>query len=102
MSEQPDTTFDGIVSKLCNLSELGYTNESVQDSITFVAGNTEFFIPVTQKIDIEAEVLKLEEELNYTKGFLRSVEAKLGNEKFISGAPEKIVRCREEEEVGCC
>jgi valyl-tRNA synthetase len=96
-SEQPDTTFDGIVSKLCNLSELGYTNEAIADSITFVAGNTEFFIPVTQNIDIEVEISKLEEELNYTQGFLRSVEAKLGNEKFISGAPEKVVNAEKKK-----
>jgi valyl-tRNA synthetase len=96
-SEQPDKTFDGIVSKLCNLSELGYTNEAIPDSITFVAGNTEFFIPVTQNIDIEVEISKLEEELNYTQGFLRSVEAKLRNEKFVSGAPEKVVNAEKKK-----
>ena len=90
-NEKPDTTLDGVVSKLCNINELGYTNEKMPGSISFIIRNTEFYIPVTQNIDIEAEVSKLEEELNYTKGFLRSVEAKLGNEKFISGAPLKVV-----------
>ena len=89
--EKPDTTLDGIVSKLCNINELGYTDEKIPGSISFIIRNTEFYIPVTQNIDIDAEILKLEEELNYTKGFLRSVEAKLGNEKFVSGAPVKVV-----------
>jgi valyl-tRNA synthetase len=90
-NEKPDTTLDGIVSKLCNINELGYADEKMPDSLSFIIRNTEFYIPITQNIDIAAEVAKLEEELNYTKGFLRSVNAKLGNEKFVSGAPEKVV-----------
>jgi valyl-tRNA synthetase len=34
---------------------------------------------------------KLEEELNYTKGFLLSVQKKLQNEKFVAGAPEQVL-----------
>jgi valyl-tRNA synthetase len=90
-NEKPDTTFDSIVSKLCNLSELNYVYDNVNDSITFVTGNTEFFIPVAQNINITDEIAKLEEELNYMKGFLRSVEAKLNNKKFLSGAPDKVI-----------
>ncbi len=90
-NEKPDTTLDGVVSKLCNINELGYTDEKIPGSISFIIRNTEFYIPVTHNIDIDAEILKLEEELNYTKGFLRSVEVKLGNEKFVSGAPVKVV-----------
>ncbi len=90
-NEQPDTTLDGIVSKLCNISELGYIDEKIPDSISFIIRNTEFYIPITQNIDIGAEIAKLEEELNYTRGFLQSVGAKLENDKFVSGAPEKVV-----------
>jgi valyl-tRNA synthetase len=90
-NEKPDTTLDGVVSKLCNINDLEYTNEKMPGSISFIIRNTEFYIPVTQHIDIDAEISKLEEELNYTIGFLKSVEAKLGNKKFVTGAPEKVV-----------
>jgi valyl-tRNA synthetase len=90
-NEKPDTTFDGVVTKLCNISELGYSDNKIPDSISFIIRNTEFYIPITQNIDIQAEIAKLEEELNYTKGFLKSVNLKLGNEKFVSGAPGKVV-----------
>lgn len=90
-NEKPDTTLDGVVSKLCNIEALGYTDEKMPDSMSFVIRNTEFYIPITQNIDIPAEIAKLEEELNYTKGFLKSVDTKLSNEKFVSGAPEKVV-----------
>jgi valyl-tRNA synthetase len=90
-SEKPDTMLDGVVSKLCNINELGYTDEKMPGSISFIIRNTEFYIPITQNIDINAEISKLEEELNYIKGFLRSVETKLENEKFVNGAPVKVV-----------
>jgi len=90
-NEQPDTTLDGVVSKLCNIGELGYTDEKMPDSISVIIRNTEFYIPITRNIDIGAEITKLEEELNYTRGFLRSVEAKLEKDMFVSSAPEKVV-----------
>ena len=88
-NEKPDPTLDSVVSKLCNLSELGYVNDNVPGSIAFVTGNTEFFIPVEQSLDMTAEIAKLKEELNYMKGFLRSVEAKLENKKFKMAPPRK-------------
>ena len=90
-NESSDPTFDGIVAKLCNISELGYTEEKIADSIGFTIRNTEFYIPLTQRIDLETEILKLQEELDYTMGFLGSVEKKLSNEKFVNGAPEQVV-----------
>ncbi len=98
-NEQPDTTLDGVVSKLCNISELRYTDEKIPDSISFIIINTEFYIPVTHNIDIGAEIIKLEEELNYTRGFLRSVKAKLGNKNFVSGAPEKVVEAERKKQA---
>ena len=89
--EKPDTTFDCIVSKLCNLSDLVYTGDKVSDAISFIIRNTEFYIPLLEKIDKEAELAKLNEELAYTKGFLASVEKKLSNEKFVNGAPDEVV-----------
>jgi valyl-tRNA synthetase len=90
-NEKPDTTLDGVVSKLCNIGELGYTHEKMEGALSFVIGNTEFFIPVTESIDVDSEIAKLEEELKYTKGFLDSVEKKLSNKKFVSGAPAPVV-----------
>ena len=50
-----------------------------------------FFIPSNVEIDVEAERQKLEEELNYTKGFLKTVEKKLSNERFVNNAPPQVV-----------
>ena len=89
--EVPETTFDSLVAKICNISELAYVVEKVPDSVSFVAGSTEFFIPLTGKIDVDEEIKKLKEELAYTTGFLGKVIQKLGNESFIKNAPVSVV-----------
>ncbi|MDA3930318.1 MAG: hypothetical protein PF541_15315, partial [Prolixibacteraceae bacterium] len=49
------------------------------------------FIDLGDNIDVEAEMIKLEEELKYTKGFLISVTKKLSNERFVNNAPAQVV-----------
>ncbi len=83
--------FDSVIMKLCNVSSVNYVTETPQDAFGFLVKATEYFIPVTDNIDTEAEIKKLEEELAYAQGFLRSVEAKLSNEKFVNGAPAAVV-----------
>ncbi|MBL7941423.1 MAG: hypothetical protein JNM00_01570, partial [Flavobacteriales bacterium] len=51
----------------------------------------EFCVPFTSQIDVAAEMKKINEELNYTRGFLKSVEVKLSNEKFVSNAPQQVL-----------
>ena len=83
--------FDSVIMKLCNVSSVNYVTENPQDAFGFLVKAVEFFIPVTDNIDTEAELKKLEEELKYAQGFLKSVEAKLSNEKFVNGAPATVV-----------
>ena len=65
--------------------------EAPAGAFGFIVGSTEFFVPLTGSVDVEAEIKKLEEELKYAQGFLKSVEAKLSNERFVSGAPAAVV-----------
>lgn len=78
------------LQKLGNLSAVK-SGDKPANAFSFVVGSDEFFIPATENIDIEAEKKKIEEELNYTKGFMKSVEKKLSNERFVNGAPEQVV-----------
>lgn len=78
------------LNKLGNLS--GISNaEKPANAFSFVVGSDEFFIPATENVDLEAERKKIEEELNYTRGFMKSVEKKLSNERFVNNAPEQVV-----------
>ncbi|GAB4230747.1 MAG: valine--tRNA ligase [Ekhidna sp.] len=78
------------LKKLANLSAI-QDREKPENAFSFVVGSDEFFIPATENIDLEAERKKLEEELNYTRGFMKSVEKKLSNERFVNNAPEQVV-----------
>jgi len=89
--EVPDTTFDGLVAKLCNLSGVEYVDEKIENAISFMVKSTEFYIPLGDSIDVEAEIKKLEEELKYTNGFLNTVMKKLSNDRFVKGAPAAVV-----------
>ena len=86
-----NSRFDSIVKKLAKVSDIKYVDNKVEGAVSFMIGTTEFFVPMSQNVDVEAEKKKLEEELKYAEGFLASVMKKLGNEKFVNGAPEKVV-----------
>jgi len=98
-NEVPDTTFDGVGCKLCNISEMGYVKEKMTDSINFTVGSTEFYIPFASNIDITSEIKKLKEELAYTRGFLETVNKKLDNANFVSNAPEKILAAQQKKKA---
>ena len=83
--------FDDVVVKLCNLKELNYSQDQPADSVSFIVGTTECFIPLVSNIDPEAEIKRIEEELSYEQGFLLSVMKKLGNDSFVNNAPPKVV-----------
>jgi len=82
---------DSIIVKMGNLSVMEYVQDKVAQSNSFIVDGIEFFVPFGEQIDLEAEKKKLEEELHYTKGFLKSVQSKLQNEKFMAGAPDAVV-----------
>ncbi len=88
---QYDGYFDSVIVKHCNISTLEHTNEAKPNSKTFVAKNVEYFVPMGDNVDIAEEIKKLQAELDYTRGFLVSVEKKLSNERFVSGAPAAVV-----------
>ncbi len=90
-SEQFDTNFDTVISKLGNLSSLIYVETQVDGALSFRVKSNEYFIPVSGAIDLEEEVKKLTEELSYTEGFLKSVQKKLQNERFVNNAPEQVI-----------
>ncbi len=86
-----DARFDSVIIRLANLNELTVVQDKVDNAATFLLKTYEFFIPIGDKIDKEAEMERLQKELDYTKGFLESVMKKLGNERFVSNAKPDII-----------
>ncbi|HEY1038782.1 MAG TPA: class I tRNA ligase family protein, partial [Bacteroidia bacterium] len=90
-SEAQHSYFDGALAKLANLSAVKYTKDKVEGAFAFTVKTTEFFIPLANNINPEEEKKRLTEELNYNLGFLKSVQSKLANEKFVANAKPELV-----------
>ncbi|WP_347158236.1 valine--tRNA ligase [Pontibacter chitinilyticus] len=80
-----------IIAKLASVANITFVTENLEGAISFVEAGDEFFIPLEGNIDLKAERERLQKELEYTKGFLVSVQKKLSNERFVSGAPEAVI-----------
>jgi valyl-tRNA synthetase len=87
-----DTEFLPVVIKLCNLSEINFVTEKQEGTASFMIGTTEYFVPLAGKLDIENEIKKIQEDLNYNRGFLASVMKKLDNERFVKNAPVSVLK----------
>ncbi len=98
-NEDIGSTFDEVITKMGNLSSFEYVNEPVDGALTFRVKSNEYFIPMEGSIDVDAEIKKLTEELNYTEGFLKSVQKKLSNERFVNNAPEQVVASEKKKEA---
>jgi valyl-tRNA synthetase len=97
--EKPQTTFDEVVIRLCNIEELAYTQTKIEGASSFIIGATEFYIPMSAKVDKAAEISRLSEELNYTEGFLQSVIRKLSNERFVANAKPEVVEIERQKQA---
>ncbi|MFA0962724.1 valine--tRNA ligase [Roseivirga sp. BDSF3-8] len=83
--------WEEIIRKLANLEGIAYNGERSEGAATFMVGPDECSVPLAGQVDVEEEKKALEKELEYAKGFLRTVEKKLSNERFVSNAPEEVV-----------
>ena len=86
-----DNQFNACVKKMANLSEIKSTEIKIDGAVTFLIQSAEFYIVLGDLIDVEEEIKKMNEELDYYKGFLGSVMKKLGNDRFVQNAPENVV-----------
>lgn len=80
-----------VIEKMANLSAIEIVTEKDPTAAAFIVKTTQYFIPMSGKIDVEAERKKLTDDLAYYEGFLASVMKKLSNERFVQSAPEKVV-----------
>ena len=98
-NEHLATKWNSIIEKLGNVSAISYVEKAIEGAISFRVKANEYFIPILDKINVEEEIKKLETELHYAEGFLKSVQAKLSNEKFVNSAPAQVVENERKKEA---
>ena len=91
--------FGSSVIKLSNLSAINFTEEKPTGAFPFVVQHYECYIPLSEAVDKDAEKERLTKELEYTKGFLKSVDAKLSNERFVSNAKPDVVAAEQKKKA---
>ena len=79
------------IKKMANLSGIDIVAEKDTTASSFMVGTYEFAVPVGDMIDVEAEIAKMEAQLQHLEGFLAGVKKKLSNERFVANAPEAVV-----------
>jgi valyl-tRNA synthetase len=80
-----------LVDKLANTGALAGPYTSIPSGATAVFAGAAEYAVLLPEMDSAAEAKKAEEELTYLRGFLASVEKKLSNERFVSGAPPQVL-----------
>ena len=83
--------FNAIISKMANLSAINEVAEKDATASAFMVGTDEFAVPLGSLIDVEAEIQKMEAQLQHLEGFLAGIKKKLSNERFVQNAPEAVV-----------
>jgi len=91
--------FQSIIIKLCNLECIQSTHGKVDQAFAFVTDNTEFFIPFTNRIDLDAEKERIQKDIAYLQGFLKAVTAKLNNPGFIAKAKPAVVETEKKKKA---
>ena len=91
--------FAELVHKLAAIEKTEEIAERPSQTSGFMVDGVEFFIPMEGFVDAEEEIKKLKEELEYTKGFLNTVNKKLSNERFVNNAPEKVVAIEKKKQT---
>ena len=78
------------IKKMTWVNEINTDLDSSSSNSAVVAGK-KIIVHSEKKLDSAEVKTKLEDEIKYTRGFIKSIEAKLSNEKFVSNAPEKVL-----------
>ena len=91
--------FKSIVEKLGGLESITDADAKDPAAASFMVGTTEYCVPLEGAINVEEEIKKLQAELDYAIGFLKSVEKKLSNERFVANAPEAVVAAERKKQA---
>ena len=88
-----NAAMDAIIKKLANITNITVVDafDAQAQGTNFMIGTNEFFVPLTEHINVEEEVAKMKAEIEYYEKFLKQVNGKLSNEKFVNNAPEAVV-----------
>ena len=91
VGDNPIRNLDSIVLKMAGLEEIVTVGAKSEGVTAFMVGTSEYAVRLGNLIDVEAEIRKMQAELDHLEGFLKGVNAKLANENFVAHAPQAVI-----------
>ena len=94
------TEGEGFLQRLAyadTVSILDAEPANLDGMITITTPDAKLYIPMGQLVDVAKELARITKELEAAQKFLKSLEGKLSNEKFVSRAPEAVVNAEREK-----
>jgi valyl-tRNA synthetase len=98
-NENLDTVYDALIQKMGNVASIDVIKEQLPGAVSYRVKSNEYFIPLEGAIDIKEELEKLKAELERAQGFLKAVQKKLSNERFVTSAPAQVVAIEKKKEA---
>ena len=100
VGENELSAYDTLVKKMATISEIATATETNGAGYsTFLVGTTQYALYLGDVVDLEAEKEAARAELDHLRKFLKSIQGKLANERFVSGAPEAVVAMERKKEA---
>ncbi|WP_462248710.1 valine--tRNA ligase [Ferruginibacter sp.] len=92
-------TIENILAKQLNAKSVLYVNDKIDNAIAIVIGNDKFYVESEQPLNTGSQKDDLIKDLEHQKGFLLSVEKKLGNEKFAANAKPEVLALEQKKKA---
>ena len=87
----PVKNLEPVILKMAGLEQIVSVDAKSEGTTSFMVGTSEFAVRLGNLIDVEAELKKMQAELDHLEGFLKGVNAKLANENFVAHAPAAVI-----------
>ena len=85
------TAYSQMIQKMANVDLVWNPEQRPASAVSFLAGTIEVLVELNFELDVEAEKAKIQQEMSRLQGFLKGVNAKLNNEKFVANAQGDVV-----------
>lgn len=88
-----------LLQKQINAESIKFVSEPVAKSINLVVDQDRFYLVSQNAAHTETQRTQLLKDLEYQKGFLASVEKKLGNERFVQNAKPEVIEAERKKKA---
>jgi valyl-tRNA synthetase len=85
------SAYSQMIQKMANVDLVWNPGQRPASAVSVLAGTIVVLVELNFELDVEAEKAKIQQEMSRLQGFLKGVNAKLNNEKFVANAQGDVV-----------